>query len=211
MPRWQIRPVFNVPTVLAAYRAGFFPMGDDRGEIGWYNPDPRAIFELDRIAVSRSLRKTITRRIFEVRVNTAFAETMQACAARHDEDGTWITPDIHRVYHELHQLGWAHSLETWRDDQLAGGLYGVAIGGAFFGESMFHRQTDASKVALVALGERLRQRGFTLLDAQFLTPHLESLGAIEIRRHDYLQRLSAAIAMPCIFDERRRPPVDPQA
>ncbi|MBK8915767.1 MAG: leucyl/phenylalanyl-tRNA--protein transferase [Phycisphaerales bacterium] len=179
--------------VLRAYAAGYFPMADPRGRIQWLSPDPRGIFELDGLRVSRSLRKTIAAGVFEVRVNTAFAAVMDGCGDR--DEGTWISRGIHRVYNQLHQRGFAHSVETWAGDELVGGLYGVALGGAFFGESMFHRRTDASKVALVGLVERMRNRGFTLLDTQFQTPHLASLGATEIPRAEYLRRLESALRL----------------
>ncbi|QOJ13673.1 MAG: leucyl/phenylalanyl-tRNA--protein transferase [Planctomycetia bacterium] len=179
--------------VLRAYAAGFFPMADPRGRIQWLSPDPRGIFELDGLLISRSLRKSITRGEFELRVNTAFAAVMDGCGDR--DEGTWISSGIRRVYIELHRRGHAHSVETWAGAELVGGLYGVSLGGAFFGESMFHRRTDASKVALVALVERMRARGFVLLDTQFLTPHLASLGATEVSREEYLKRLAAALEL----------------
>jgi len=183
--------------VLAGYRLGIFPMADERGRIAWFSPDPRAILDYQTFKVSRSLRQTIRRATFEVRINTAFDEVIRACADR--PDGTWISPAIIRVYCELHRAGHAHSVEAWRDGQLAGGLYGVAIGGAFFGESMFHRVTDASKVALVAAMERLKQRGYVLIDTQWLTPHLARFGAYTIPRGEYLARLEQAVALLCRF------------
>lgn len=184
--------------LLNAYRAGYFPMGHPRHGMTWYSPDPRCIFELDQLHVSRSLRRTLNRGDFDVRINTAFGEVMQRCAER--PEGTWITAPIFRLYRELHEQGFAHSVESWHDGRLVGGLYGVSIGGAFFGESMFFRMTDTSKVALVALVSRMRERGFTLLDTQWKTAHLESLGAREIPRREYLLRLSEAIALPRTFD-----------
>jgi leucyl/phenylalanyl-tRNA--protein transferase len=177
--------------LVRAYCAGFFPMADSRhGRIRWYSPDPRAVIPLETFHVPRSLRRTLRRGLFEVRVNGAFAAVIRACAERPE---TWISDEIVRAYEDLHALGLAHSVETWREGRLVGGLYGVALGGAFFGESMFSRETDASKVALVALVERLRARGFVLLDTQFLTPHLARFGAVEIPRADYLRRLEAAL------------------
>jgi leucyl/phenylalanyl-tRNA--protein transferase len=176
--------------VLAGYRAGAFPMADPDDHIYWFSPDPRAIFEFDRLRMHRSLRQTIRRAVFEVRIDTAFDEVIAACADR--PEGSWISPTIMSVYRTLHRWGYAHSVESWRDGQLTGGLYGVALGGAFFGESMFHRVTDASKVAFVALMHRLKARGFALVDTQWLTPHLAQLGAIEIPRCEYLARLRAA-------------------
>lgn len=185
--------------VLAGYRAGIFPMADEHGRIVWFSPDPRCVFEFDRLRVPRSVRRTIGRGTFEVRVNTAFDEVIEACADR--PEGTWISPAIRRVYQALHRRGWAHSVEAWHAGRLAGGLYGVALGGAFFGESMFYRVSDASKVALVALLERLRQRGYTLVDTQWLTPHLARFGAVEIARDEYLRRLGHALTLPCRFDD----------
>jgi leucyl/phenylalanyl-tRNA--protein transferase len=184
-------------TLLAAYCHGVFPMDVD-GTIQWFCPDPRAIIELEGFHASRSLRRTIRRGRFEVCVNTAFEAVMRGCADR--PEGTWISEEIVAAYCRLSELGLAHSVEAWRDGELAGGVYGVALGGAFFGESMFHRRTDASKVALAALVERMRDRGFTLLDVQFTTPHLERLGAIEIPRTEYLARLKRAIGLEVTFD-----------
>jgi leucyl/phenylalanyl-tRNA--protein transferase len=183
--------------VLYAYSIGVFPMADPDGQIHWYSPDPRAVFDLDRVRVPRTLRQTIRRCVFEVRVNTAFTRVIDACGKR--PEGTWISPQIRRLYTSLHHMGFAHSVEAWRGGRLAGGLYGVALGGAFFGESMFHRVTDASKVALVALVERLGRRGFVLLDTQWLTPHLERFGAHEIPREEYLRRLKDALDRDCRF------------
>ncbi len=188
------RPAAVIPAeiLLAAYGAGYFPMADERtGEIGWYSPDPRAILPLDAFRVSRSLRQTLAKEIFVVRCDTAFEEVMRQCADRKE---TWISEEIVRSYVALHRLGFAHSVESWQGSRLAGGLYGVALGGAFFGESMFSRATDASKVALVRLVERLRDRRFELLDTQFITPHLARFGAVEISRTEYLARLRAAVA-----------------
>jgi leucyl/phenylalanyl-tRNA--protein transferase len=192
-----MRSLSLTPDVLvAAYVQGIFPM-DVEGTIQWFSPDPRAIIELDGLRVSRSLRQACRR--YEVRVNTAFGEVRRACADR--PEGTWISGEIIEAYKRLYELGLAYSVEAWRDGELAGGLYGVAIGGAFFGESMFHRRTDASKVALVALVERMKARGMVLLDTQFITPHLATLGAIEIPRQTYLARLHEAVQMPVSFGE----------
>ena len=187
-------------TLLAAYRAGLFPMPlRAMGAVAWWSPDPRAIVPLDGLRVSRSLRRS--RRHFDIRCDTAFPDVIAACADPHREHG-WITPAIVAAYTRLHELGWAHSVEAWSvdDGTLAGGLYGVAIGGLFAGESMFHRRTNASKVALCALVDRLRADGCggtgRLLDVQWATPHLESLGAIEVARGDYVERLGAALALP---------------
>lgn len=187
----------NPALILEAYCAGYFPMATPRGRIEWFSPDPRCIFELDRFHVPHNLRKTIRRGLFETRINTDFAGVIAACAER--EEGTWISPRIADLYTQLHRAGFAHSVESWQGGRLVGGLYGVAIGGAFFGESMFHRVTDASKVALVALVQRLRTGGFELLDTQWSTPHLARFGAIEISREHYLRRLDRAIQLPCRF------------
>ena len=182
--------------LLLGYRNGWFPMAEPEGEINWYYPHRRGILELDKLKISRSLRQTIKKNIFTVTVNTAFRDVMWNCAARPE---TWISEEIIRAYSELHIKGFAHSVETWREKKLAGGLYGVAIGGAFFGESMFSSLTDASKVALVFLVERLRERGYVLLDTQFITPHLQRLGAAEIPADEYLKRLKAALRKKCSF------------
>lgn len=180
-------------TLVTAYCSGLFPMPlGRRRRLGWWSPDPRAVIPLEGLVVSRSLRRSARR--YEVRVDTAFAETMRRCGDPRRPHG-WITPEFVDAYERLHRLGVAHSVETWRDDELVGGLYGVSIGGLFAGESMFHAATDASKVALVALVERLVERGATVLDVQWLTPHLASLGAIEISRERYLARVEAAIAL----------------
>lgn len=191
----------STSVVVQAYCVGYFPMADHRGRIHWLSPDPRCIFELNDFKPSRSLRQTLRRGTFDVRFNTAFDEVMKACATR--VEGTWISHDILRVYSQLFQEGWGHSVEAWADGELVGGLYGLAIGGAFFGESMFHRRTDASKVALACLMERLKERGFTMLDSQMSTPHLMSLGAIEIPRQTYLDRLGDALTVECRFDDAR--------
>ncbi|MDO5502200.1 MAG: leucyl/phenylalanyl-tRNA--protein transferase [Actinomycetia bacterium] len=184
-------------SLLAAYRAGLFPMGlgrHGRGPIGWWSPDPRGVLLPGGLRVSRSLRRSVRR--FEVRVNTAFVEVIGACADRR-RDGRWITREIIAAYTRLHELGWAHSVETWQEDRLVGGVYGVMIGGLFAGESMFYRENDASKVALVALVERFLAPG-RLLDVQWSTPHLASLGVVEVPREEYLARLAVAIGAPSV-------------
>jgi leucyl/phenylalanyl-tRNA---protein transferase len=183
-------------TILAAYRQGLFPMPVRRGKLAWWSPDPRAIVPLDGLRISRSLRKSCSR--FTIEVDASFEEVIDACADRR-RDGAWISRDIMDAYLRLHHLGWAHSVEAWHDGRLAGGLYGLAIGGLFAGESMFHRDSDASKVALVALVDRLGEGpagGAGLLDVQWLTPHLASLGAISVSRSHYHDRLGAALARP---------------
>ena len=184
-------------TLLAAYRAGMFPMPIGEA-MGWWSPEPRAIVPLDGLRVSKSLRRSC--REFEVRYDTAFVEVVHGCGDPRRPHG-WITDEITAAYTELHRLGWAHSVEAWSldDGALAGGLYGVTIGGLFAGESMFHRRRDASKVALVALVERMRAQGMTLLDVQWRTDHLASLGAVEIPRARYLQLLHDAVALPVSF------------
>jgi leucyl/phenylalanyl-tRNA---protein transferase len=188
--------------LLAAYASGWFPMADEAGIISWYSPDPRGVMPLDTFHVPSRLQRTLRRSSLQVQVDTAFSEVMRACAEaeRESEDGgTWISDEIITSYCALHSLGYAHSVEVRDGDRLVGGLYGVALGGAFFGESMFHTATDASKIALVTLIERLRDRGFTLLDTQWVTPHLEQFGAIEIPRPDYLQRLEASLPLEVKF------------
>jgi leucyl/phenylalanyl-tRNA--protein transferase len=184
--------------VLLAYAHGTFPMADERSsEVLWFRPDPRAIIPLDGFHVSRSLARTIKRATFEIRVDTDFEGVMRGCADR--PEGTWISERFVEVYGALHQAGQAHSVEAWRQGRLVGGTYGLALGGAFMAESMFHRETDASKVALTALVARLRERGFILLDVQYVTPHLESLGAVEITRREYERRIEQALGLPCRF------------
>lgn len=171
-------------------------MADEDGTIYWYDPDPRAIIPLDSFHVPRSLLRTIQRGGFEVRFDTVFPAVMQACAEPGPgREKTWISSEIFQAYSELHQLDFAHSVETWIDNQLVGGLYGVSLGGLFAGESMFSRVTDASKIALVYLVERLRQRGFALLDTQFMTEHLRRFGTIEIPRAEYKTRLAQALTI----------------
>ncbi|HEX5366280.1 MAG TPA: leucyl/phenylalanyl-tRNA--protein transferase [Acidimicrobiales bacterium] len=185
-------------TILAAYRQGLFPMPlGAHGPVGWWSPDPRALIPLDGLRVPRSLRRSARR--YEIRVDSAFAEVVDACADPRRPHG-WITPEVRAAYCRLHELGWAHSVEAWSlaDGELAGGLYGVAVGGLFAGESMFHRRTDASKVALVGAVALLRDGAWhgRLLDVQWQTPHLASLGAVEVPRPDYVARLAVAVALP---------------
>jgi leucyl/phenylalanyl-tRNA--protein transferase len=171
---------------------------NDAGQIGWFSPDPRALLPLDdRFHVAHGLRRRLKRNPFVTTFDQAFAEVIAGCATSHGS--TWISQEIIRAYGALHAQGHAHSVEVWLENGLAGGLYGVQLGGAFFGESMFHRATDASKVALAALVERLRSRGFVLLDIQWLTPHLEGFGAYTVPRSEYLRQLAGALALPCQF------------
>lgn len=194
------RLVIDPALLLNAYASGWFPMAVEQ-EIHWFSPDPRGIVPLDRVHIPRRLARVVRSGAFRIEINRAFVDVMRACAADRDSDdpGTWISEDIIASYTALHARGFAHSVEAWNGDQLAGGLYGVALGGAFFGESMFHRETNASKVAFAALIDRLRDRGFTLLDTQWVTPHLEQFGAVEISRADYLRRLQASLRLNCAF------------
>ncbi len=186
-------------TLLAAYRAGMFPMPvRRRGPIGWWSPDPRGVVPLAGLRVSRSLRSSVRR--FEVAYDTEFDAVVAACGDP-DRPHGWITPAVARAYGELHRLGWAHSIEVRAGGRLVGGLYGVEVGGLFAGESMFHRETDASKVALVALVARLRAAGpeGRVLDVQWCTPHLASLGAVEVARTHYLDLIAGAVGRPPAF------------
>jgi leucyl/phenylalanyl-tRNA--protein transferase len=197
----------HLGTVLAAYRLGLFPMEVEE-KLGWWSPLERGVLPLDGLRVSRSLRRSVGR--FEIRVDTAFEDVIDGCADPRREHG-WITPAFRSAYVELHRLGWAHSVEAWRDGRLAGGLYGVAIGGLFAGESMFHRETDASKVALVGLVDLMRDEHAEqrLIDVQWVTPHLASLGVAGVPRAAYLRRASAALDLPLpapFADGHRREP-----
>lgn len=193
-------PALGPDLLLAAYCRGLFPMGDESGRILWYDPDPRTVLPLDAFHVPRRLARTVRRGAFEVRFDTAFREVVEGCAApAPGREQTWITPAILDAYLTLHHLGFAHSVETWHGGELVGGVYGVAVRGLFAGESMFHRQTDASKVALVHLVERLRVRGFTLFDVQFTTAHLLRFGVTEISRSRYQQLLAEALAVEARF------------
>lgn len=182
--------------LLHAYRQAIFPMAVEGGEIAWFSPDPRAIIPLETFHVPHGLKRTLKKGRFEIRIDAAFEGVMRACAER---DETWITEEIVVSYVNLHRLGHAHSVEAWLEGRLVGGLYGVSLGGAFFGESMFHAVTDASKVALHALVERLRAHGFGLLDTQWITPHLLTFGAVEISRAEYQRRLGASLKRACRF------------
>jgi leucyl/phenylalanyl-tRNA--protein transferase len=184
--------------LLEAYRKGVFPWYSEETPVLWWSPDPRAIFELDGLRVSRRLARTLHSGRFVVTFDRDFSGVLKGCADRPGE-GTWITPAMARAYNELHRLGWAHSVEAWHQGQLAGGLYGVAVGGLFAGESMFTRVRDASKVALAHLVEHLRRQGFQLFDIQFRTEHTTRLGAVEIPRAEYLARLRRALDCPVRF------------
>jgi leucyl/phenylalanyl-tRNA---protein transferase len=186
-------------TLLAAYRAGLFPMPSGGGDMQWWCPDPRGVLALDSLVVSRSLRRSC--RDFEIRVDSAFGEVISECADPRRSQG-WIDSGVEAAYRRLHELGWAHSVEAWQDDVLVGGLYGVAVGGLFAGESMFHRVTDASKVALVGLVDIMSDGRHRLLDVQWCTPHLASLGVVEVSRQEYLAGLPALlrVPLPTVFD-----------
>jgi len=188
--------------LVSAYSSGWFPMDVAEGEIRWYSTDPRGIIPLDAFHVPSRLDRLIRSGRFRIEIDRDFPAVIRACAEaerRDDDPGTWIDSEILSSYIALHRGGFAHSVEAWQADSLAGGLYGVALGGAFFGESMFHRVTDASKVALAALVERMKARGFTLLDIQWVTPHLEQFGAIEIPRSEYLELLQKALVIEVEF------------
>jgi leucyl/phenylalanyl-tRNA---protein transferase len=193
----QTSDVISPVDLLNGYCNGYFPMADGRdGEIYWYYPEARGIIPLDGVKISRSLRRTIARNKFSITEDTAFESVMRHCAERPD---TWISETIIRSYVGLFSLGYAHSVETRLEGDLVGGLYGVSIGGAFFGESMFSTEPDASKVALAALVQRLNERGYKLLDTQYITAHLQTMGAVEIPREEYLERLRHAIEKKCMF------------
>lgn len=207
----------SVPTLLAAYRAGVFPMGlgvHGRAPMGWWSPDPRGVILPGGLRVSRSLRRSAGR--FDVTTDTAFGEVIRGCADP-SRSGRWITGAVREAYLALHRSGWAHSVEVWQGSELAGGLYGVGIGGLFAGESMFHRATDASKVALLALTELIFRDGDErrVIDVQWLTPHLASLGAVALARGSYLTRVNAALSLPppawghSLTENVRQPPPSP--
>jgi leucyl/phenylalanyl-tRNA---protein transferase len=193
------RPDMLIPPdiLLDLYRKGMFPMAEGKeGTIGIYDPDPRGIIEIDSFHIPDTLAKLLRSGKFEIRIDSSFEDVIVSCADRNE---TWISGDIIESYVLLHRLGHAHSVEAWRGGSLAGGLYGVSIGGAFFGESMFHRERDASKAALAALVARIRERGMTLLDIQYITPHLLQFGAVEIPRSEYLRRLASALTVRASF------------
>ena len=182
--------------LLEAYAGGMFPMAMENGEMGWFSPDPRGIIPIKEFHIPHGLKKVLRNNPFDVRIDTAFGAVMKGCA---DRESTWISDMIHRSYVKLHELGFAHSVEIWQDNTLVGGLYGLAMGGAFFGESMFSRVPNASKVALAHLVSLLDERGYVLLDTQWVTEHLTQFGAHEIPRSTYLKRLNKALDLHCSF------------
>ncbi|QDG53265.1 leucyl/phenylalanyl-tRNA--protein transferase [Persicimonas caeni] len=193
----------NPHILLSAYMQGIFPMAhpEEDGAIYWYAPDPRGILPIEDFHCPSRLAQTVRQEPYEIRYNTAFRRVMEECAApRKIQKSTWISEGLIEAYSELHELGFAHSVEAWLDDRLVGGLYGVSVGGLFAGESMFFRETDASKICLVHLVERLAERGFTLLDIQFVNEHLEQFGAVEITRDEYERRLADALELEVEFD-----------
>jgi leucyl/phenylalanyl-tRNA--protein transferase len=195
-------PVLTPDLLLCAYASGLFPMANDRHDptIHWIDPRRRGILPLHQFHQPKSLRKVIRRGWFEIRVDGAFAQVIEACAeVRAERPRTWLNDELIALYRALHRRGYAHSVEAWAGGRLVGGLYGVSLGAAFFGESMFTRTRDASKVALVALVERLRAGGYRLLDTQFVTDHLRQFGAIEIARERYHRELRRALAVPAVF------------
>ena len=182
--------------LLGAYSIGYFPMGESDGVISWHSPDPRAIIPLDAVRIPRSTRRLIRERLFRMEIDTCFEKVIDGCAEREE---TWINEEIKESYLRLHELGYAHSIESFDSDGLAGGLYGVALGSAFFGESMFNHRSGASKVALTFLVDHLNERGYTLLDTQYITPHLQMFGAVEIPRKKYVELLRTALEVSRCF------------
>jgi len=171
-------------------------MAMDDGSLGWFSPDPRGVIPLESFHIPHGLKRTLKKALFEIRINSAFADVIRECGSRKE---TWIDETIIASYQQLHSMGFAHSVEAWQEGELVGGLYGVSIAGAFFGESMFSKKTDASKVALVSLVRRLRRRNFTLLDTQWSTPHLKSFGCIDISKKYYMEKLAQALAQNVKF------------
>ena len=182
--------------LLQGYRLGIFPMAMEDDSIEWFSPERRGIIPLETFHLPHTAKRALARKSFEIKIDTAFSEVIRACAKR---DETWINDEIVASYENLHALGYAHSVETWQQGTLTGGLYGVAIGGGFFGESMFHRVTDASKIALAGLVEQLKRQRFVLLDTQWLTPHLLQFGAVEVARPEYLELLDRAVSLKRSF------------
>jgi leucyl/phenylalanyl-tRNA--protein transferase len=191
---------FTPQLVVEAYRGGYFPMAQSRiGQIAWYSPDPRAVIPLESFRVPRSLRQFMKKTEYQIRFDSSFPQVIHLCAQRPGGEETWISDEIIDVYTTLNSMGTAHSIETWIQDRLVGGLYGIAIGGGFFGESMFSLSPNASKLALVHLVGHLRRRGFSLLDTQIINNHVRQFGAVEIPRSEYLSRLRRALALPVSF------------
>jgi len=190
-------PVLSPPLLLSAYGKGFFPMADEDGRIQWHHPDPRAVFPLDRIRPNQRLKRFLRSAGFTMRIDTAFHAVMECCATAHGE--SWISPAMVEAYTGLHRAGHAHCVETWLGERLVGGIYGVSIGAAFFGESMFSLHANASKAAFHHLADHLRQRGFQLFDTQYANAHTTSLGAVEIPRQEFLAALAKAAAAPVTF------------
>ena len=185
-------------TIVEAYRNGMFPWPHQGIDTLWWSPDPRAVLPVDGLHVPRRLARTVRQGRFRATLDAAFPQVIRWCAVR--DEGTWITPGMLRAYCRLHELGWAHSFEIWTPDgDLAGGLYGLGVGGLFGAESMFHRATDASKLAMVAMVQHARRIGLKLIDVQLLTPHLASLGAVEMPRQEYLRRAEQAVEAPVRF------------
>lgn len=197
IPRANLSPAM----LLGAYSQGAFPMTDLDGVTRWYSTDPRGVLPLENFHCPRTLRQLVKQRRFDIRINTAFEPVMRACkeVERGDRDTSWISDELVAAYVRLHDLGYAHSVEAWQDNQLVGGLYGVSLGGAFFGESMFFRAPNASKVCLVHLVHRLRERAYLLLDTQMVTTHMTQFGATHIPADEYMQQLDAALKKNCSF------------
>ena len=190
----------SVERLLNAYRHGIFPWYNEGEPVLWWSPNPRCVLIPEKIKISRSLRKTLRKQLFEIRIDSAFADVMKACAqSRKNQSGTWITNDMFLAYNQMHKLGYAHSIECWQDNKLVGGLYGIAIGQVFFGESMFSKKTDASKVALVHLCEHLKQNNFKLIDSQVHTDHMESMGAEMISREVFESLVKKYTKSSCKF------------
>lgn len=188
----------TIEDVITAYKSGFFPMAENRdsSEFHWYDPPLRGQLSIERLHIPERLKRTVLRFPYDIRIDTAFAQVIDGCAAQApDRPETWINDGIRSLFIDLHKSGYAHSVEAWKDNELAGGLYGLAIGGAFMGESMFSRARDASKICLVHLCARLWKGGFTVLDTQFTNPHLEQFGVHEIPREDYLNKLQGALGI----------------
>jgi len=188
---------FTSDILINAYSQGYFPMAEEKGEIYWHCPDPRAIIPLENIKKPRSLTKYSRKNDFKYSVNSDFEFVIRACS---DRKATWISDEIIEVYLDLHRKGFAHSVETWSGEKIVGGLYGISLGGAFFGESMFNTENDAAKAAFYYLAEYLKSRGFILLDSQYINPFTEQLGAVEILKDEYMKKLEQALIIPTRFD-----------